>query len=191
VRRAWGWLLSTIAGGLVWWAITVGGGVAVSAVVAAVSGIDQPWVSLLAVGVFMATAGLLLALLRAVVVLLPRNVRRAVRPPRPVQPFALPAILTPQGQLTTLIEEGQTLAQVVPAPGDQRNRLVLMLAGADINYPARVYEWEMRVWRLLSGPSLSQYRGLFPRPDEAHRLDRLREHVEERVRQLQTILARV
>jgi hypothetical protein len=68
---------------------------------------------------------------------------------------------------------------------------VQQLAGTNINYPAYVYEWEMRAWRLLGTPTARQYRALFPKPERAHRLDELHAHLEERIRQLETVLARL
>jgi hypothetical protein len=185
------WFWGVIAGGVVWWLISVGGGIIVSALVASATEMRQPWVSLLAAGTFLISSGLLLGLLRLLVALLPRKARRALLPRR-APLFTLPDFLTNAGRITTLIEEGQSLAQIVPPPGqDQRSLLVQQLAGVNIDYPARVYEWEMRAWRTVSGPGLSQWRGLFPRPESAHPLAGLGEHVQERVRQLQTILARL
>jgi hypothetical protein len=184
------WLGSVIAGGFTWWLITLGGGVIVSAVVASVSNARQPWVSVLAVGVFMTTTGLLIGLIALLRPYVPRRLRRALRPAQS-RPAYLPDFMTPQGQITSLIEEGRALRRIIPPPATGgREGLIQALSGANVNYPARVYEWEMRAWRLLGTPGLSRWRGLFPQP-ETRQLAGLGDHVAERVQQLEVILARL
>ena len=188
--RVWKWLANVIAGGFAWWLITLGGGAIVSAVVASVSDVQQPWVSVLAVGVFMTTVGLLIALIAFVRPYVPRRLRRALRPAQR-RPAYVPDFMTPQGQITSLIEEGRALRRVIPAAATRgREGLIQALSGANVNYPARVYEWEMRAWRLLGTPGLSRWRGLFPQP-ETRQLAGLADHVAARVEQLEAILARL
>jgi hypothetical protein len=192
-KRFLKWLMGVVASGLVWWLFTVGVGLIVSALVASASDVAQLWISFLATGVFLATAGLVMLSIRAVTSLLPPKTRRRLGgpPPRSLSPLTFP-FFSPAHQLTNLIEEGRGWARVIPEPAhDPRGNLVQRIAGADVNYPARVFEWERRVWQLLSGPQLAPYRGLFPEPRDVHRLHGLREHLEERIQQLATILGRL
>ena len=99
---------------------------------------------------------------------------------------------TPQQQLTDIIEEGRNWLRFMPTPAnDAQGQLAQTLAGTNVDYPANTYEWEMRAWRLLGTPGLSQRRGLFPHPERAHPFAGLRGHVQARIGQLETILGRV
>lgn len=82
------------------------------------------------------------------------------------------------------------MRDMLPTPGSEPGALVEALVGVQMGYPARVYEWEMRAWRLLSSPTLSPWRGLFPQPQPTSSAAGLRERMTERIQQLQTVLSR-
>jgi hypothetical protein len=105
----------------------------------------------------------------------------------------LPAIPSPQQQLTYLIEEGERLRQRIPRPPENASqRFVHTMLGYDIDYPARVYEWETRAWNYVSrSPRLAQYRGLFNYSSRAQRLGTLDAHMIARLDELRQILGRV
>lgn len=197
MRRALNWLWNAIAAGVVFWLLTLGGSAAISAAAAAASGLSQPWVSIFALGVFVFAAGALVAVIRLGVALLPRRWQQALRGRGTPRSAALPQLpdfllpVTPRQRLTDLIEEGERLSASIPSPADDpAHRLAQTMAGVDINYPARVYEWEARVWRLLSTPALRPLRGLYRHTGRAQRLHGLGRFLNDRLEELRTILAR-
>jgi hypothetical protein len=112
---------------------------------------------------------------------------------------------TPAEKLSLLIEEGERNLRYLPdvartgqpsgkpSTEDSRNTLAAMMAGFDIDYPARLYEWEARVWRLITEPMspLNQYRALYSYHDKAVRLPLIEAHYKARLEELRAILAKV
>src|SRR5688572_19900826 len=98
------WLGSVVLGGIVWWLVSIGGGLAISALAASFSGLDQPWISLFAVGVFLLGCGLTMGAARISLALLPLKVRRTLQGGRRMSgsPVLLPFRTSPQ-QLSDLI----------------------------------------------------------------------------------------
>jgi hypothetical protein len=168
----------------------------VASVLAAVSGLEAPWVYIFAAGVFVVVLGITIAGVRFVIPFLPTKWQRAIRErPTPKSaalpsfpPFLLPK--TPKQQLTDLIEEGANLLARIPERAqDPRGRLVESLTGATVDYLVLVYEWEARVWRMMSSAGLRQLRGLYAGRPSPQRWAALREHLADRIAELRTILA--
>jgi hypothetical protein len=126
---------------------------------------------------------------------------RTQRPLSSALPSPVAALLgvTPGAKLSNLIEEGERLRTLLPAPinpesdNAAKENLVRVMLGWNIDYPAQVYEWESRVWRTITGDTiLNQYRALYTyTAGKAQALNRLEAHLQARVGELRTILARV
>lgn len=191
VKRLWKLL------GLIQTFLWIGGATVITAIVSWLSHIPQPWVSVFAVGVCALSLATILVLFANLPTdwYLRKGIKaRVARPSAPLpapyrSPLAFPTI--PQ-QVTSLIEEALRLHARIPLPSDDtRTNLVRMLTGDTHHYPALVFEWEARVWRLLSSAGLQQYRGLFTHSDLAQSLPTLRDYLAERIAELRTILARL
>lgn len=168
--------------------------------VAWVIGLTNPaLLGLLVVGLFFLSGALILIVLRNLPLdwyLFGRSPATAAAPAR--QPPAerrlrLPPISSPQQQLTNLIEEGERLRQRLPRPPeDAHQRFVHTVLGYDVDFPAKVYEWETRAWNFVTrNARLGPYRGLFTYSGRAQRLGTLDAHLTARLDELRQILGRV
>jgi hypothetical protein len=170
--------------------LALGGGTLVTGIAGAVLNIAQPWLTFVLLGLFLVGVAVFGTIARVLAGRLPtRSARTRAPMPRALQ--TLLSGMTPQARLTALIEEGQRLRALIPEPAkDAKESLAQMMLNYNLDYPARVYEWEKRVWRILNERPLSQWRALYTYADRAVALVSLKEHVDARLAELRTILSK-
>lgn len=167
----------------------LGGGGIVTSLVESVVRMDEPARYVFLGGVFLVTFAVCLLAAKVATARIPTS--RPRRRPAPELDRLLSSLPTPAAQLSRLIEEGENLRRLIPdAAEDAKDRLVQSMLNWDLDYPARVFEWETRVWKLISSRPLNQWSALYTRTNKAHHLHGLQAHVDERVAELKTILAK-